>query len=358
MKTLILGFSSLLALTTVTLGDVGTARAQYGEQVAPAVGPDWNNDGIPDDQQGVQAPQAGAYGQPYVDPQYGNAPYPVDANGMAVQNSFGYYGSHPIPYDHGGGYCSQEGPHVHDFPVFDRHLFRESNGYAYFVGDPTDFGYASTTYVYGGNHPLDPSLGGGYCYMDWPHRHSFAPFSTMFVLNAGAYMWTGAWAANYYADRSLYVNYFGGYYRNYYLGGRYFSLRPSHAYIGWGGHRPMYRPGYGGWGRPGYAPRPYYAPARPVGGPIYRAPGYQAPVYRAPGYQAPVYRAPMVHQPAPVYRAPMVHQPAPVYRAPMHQSAPVYRAPMHQSAPAFRAPMHQSAPVFHGGGGHMGHGRR
>ncbi len=334
MKTQSLAISSLFALATLTLGGVSTARAQYTTPVAPVAGPDYNNDGIPDDQYVTEQ------GAPYYSP---------DTTGQVnAQAQFGYFGPHPMPHDHGGGYCQAGGAHAHDFPVFDRHLFRESGGYAYFVGDPADFGYANTTYVYRGHHPLDPSHGGGFCYMDWEHRHWFAPFSVSFTLNTGAYIWGGLWDAAYYSNRPFYTNYFGGYYRNYYLGGRYFSYRPSHVYGGWGWHRPMARPyAYGvGWQRPVYGPRPvYHAPvyrAPMHQGPIYRAPMHQGPIYRAPMHQGPIYRAPM--QQAPVYRAPM-HQ-GPIYRAPMQQ-APIYRAPM-QQAPVYRAPM-QQAPAFRGG---------
>ena len=340
MKTLSLAIRSLFALATLSLGSVGTARAQYDAPVSPAAGPDYNNDGIPDDQ--------------LVDSQGYYAP---DTSGQAVaQAQFGYFGPHPMPHDHGGGFCQDSGAHAHDFPVFDRHLFREAGGYAYFVGDPADFGYANTAYAYRGHHPLDPSHGGGFCYMDWVHNHWFAPFSVSFSWNSGAFVWGGAWDSAYYTQRPFYTNYFGGYYRNYYLGGRYFTHRPAHLYMGWGWHRPIGRPYGYGWSRPVYGPRPvahspvYRAPVYPA--PVYRGPMHQGPIYRAPVYQAPVYRAPM-HQ-GPIYRGPM--QQAPVYRAPMHQGpiyrgpmqqAPVYRAPM-QQAPVYRAPM-QQAPAFRGG---------
>ncbi|MBL9003574.1 MAG: hypothetical protein JNJ46_04965 [Myxococcales bacterium] len=316
MKTQSLVISSLFALATLSLGSVGTARAQYSAPVSPAAGPDYNNDGIPDDQ--------------LVDGQ--NAPYyaPDTSGQLAAQTQFGYFGPHPMPHDHGGGFCQGNGAHAHDFPVFDRHLFRESGGYAYFVGDPGDFGYASTSYVYRGHHPLDPSHGGGFCYMDWVHNHWFAPFSVSFSWNSGAFVWGGPWDTAYYASRPFYANYFGGYYRNYYLGGRYFSMRPAHMYMGWGWHRPIARPYGYGWARPVHASRP-----------AYHAPVYRSPIYRAPVYQAPVYRGPM--QQAPIYRAPM--QQAPIYRAPMQQ-APIYRTPM-QQAPAFRGGFRQAAPVGH-----------
>ena len=240
---------------------------------------------------------------------------------------YNFYGAHPVPYDQvsgqGAGFCNVGGAHQHSYPVFDQHLFRDMNGFAYFIGDPADFGMSSAGYLYAGHHPLDHMHGGGHCYMSWAHRHLFAPVGVQFVLQGGAYSYIGSWSQDYYANRLNYVNYYDGYYRRSYLGGRYFVQRPVHTYAGWNLYRPH------AYGAPVYrGPAPYYrGPA-----PIYRTP---APYYRGP---APVYRAPgpVYHNPAPIYRtpAPVYRAPAPVYRAP----APVYRAP----APVYRAP----APVY------------
>jgi hypothetical protein len=328
MKSFILGFSTLLAVATTPAA--AHAQVQYGDPaaVAPSGDQGWNQDGV--------------Y-QP-----------PAQPEAMAQQPStFGFFGGHPVPYDQGGGFCQYSGAHEHPYPVFDTHLFRVVNGYAYFIGDPSDFGYQNQAYAYRADHPIDTSFGGGFCYMSWAHRHAFAPVSVGFSWDGGAYAYTGGWSPAYYADRPLYVNYYNSYYRNWYLNGGYYSRRPSPVYGGWGWHRPVYGSPWnraGGvynrpWSRPGYVTPPVYrAP-----GQVYRAPGqvYRAPgqVYRAPGqvYRAPgqVYRAPapMYRQSAPVYRAP-----APMYR----QSAPVYRAP----AQAYQAsaPGYRSAPAFQGGG--------
>jgi hypothetical protein len=334
MKSFILGFSTLLALAGGP--SVATAQTQYGDPgtatgAAFEAGPEWNQDGAYD----AQA-QAQAY-----------------AYGAQPASSFGYFGPHPIPYDQGGGFCQHTGAHEHAFPVFDRNLFRMVDGYAYFVGDPMDFGYQSQAYVYRAEHPIEAAYGGGYCYMHWMHRHWFAPTAADFIWDGAAYMYNGILAAAYYAQRPYYANYLSTYYRPYYLGGSYYLRRPTPVYAGWGWHRPVFGRPYGApyyrppvvgrpWGHPGpvYAPPVYRAPA-----PVYRAPAYQpAPAYRAPVYQAPAYRAPSYHMPAPAYRAPAYQ--APAYRAPSyHMPSPVYRAPA----------VHAAAPAWHGGG-HFGGG--
>lgn len=143
-----------------------------------------------------------------------------------------FYGAHPIPYDQvsgqSAGFCNMDGAHQHSYPVFDQHLFRDMNGYAYFIGNPADFGMSSAGYLYAGHHPLDHMHGGGHCYMSWAHRHLFAPVGVQFVLQGGAYSYIGSWSQDSYANRLNYVNYYDGYYRRSYLGGRYFVQRPAH----------------------------------------------------------------------------------------------------------------------------------
>lgn len=358
MKSFVLGFSTLLALASPA---VATAQTQVDFTEPPAA-----TDGTELNQDGAYAPELAQPGQPM---------QPMQAMPQAAA-SFGYFGPHPLPYDQGSGFCQHTGAHAHEYPVFDTNLFRMSNGYAYFVGDPSDFGYQNQVYVYRAEHPIADTYGGGNCYMNWAHRHWFQPASSVdFSWDGGAFSFVGAWAPSYYTQRPYWTNYYNTYYRPYYLGGGYYSRRPAQVYGGWGWHRPVYgspwnrgpvyRGGYGGYGggyggpvyRGGYGSPwnrgPIYrgpmVQPRYVNPPVYRAPQYQAPQYRAPMYQAPAYRAPM-HQ-APQYRAPMYQ--APAYRAPMHQ-APQYRAPAFQSAPAYRGGGF-SAPVHHGGGGFGGH---
>jgi hypothetical protein len=260
------------------------------------------------------------------DPYYGNYP-PQEA--QAYQ--YGFVGPHPEPYDYGNAPCYQTGAHFHPYPPFDQYLFRQSNGYFYFVGDLGDFGFSGQLWGYNGNHPFPVEYGGGFCYIGWPHRHHFpAPASMPFRWSGGYYVYAGGWDPGYYANQAAWNAYYNGYYRSSYYGGRYWSVRPPHVYRGnWGYGMPgVYRPGvtvvgpsggsitvgpryggYGGYGGGGVVVTP---PGRPYGGGgvVVSPPGrpYVAP---APTYVAPPPSRPTVVGPPPPARAPTYVAPPP-----------------------------------------------
>ena len=297
-----------------------------------------------------QEPPPYGQGQPQQggDPQYGAQPQggPDEIPQGGEQGpQYGFVGPHPEPVDSPNRFCYIEGPHFHEYPPFDQYLFRQLNGYFYFVGDPSDFGYTGQMWGYQGNHPIPVENGGGYCYINWPHRHAYpAPASMAFRYVGGYYNYYGPWDPIYYTNRSLWLGYYGGYYRNSYYGGRYWTVRPAPIYRGvYGyGHPGVYRPGMtvvrpgggtvvvgrpgGGYGRPGGGV--YVAPGGRPGGGVYVAPGGRpgGGVYVAPGGARPGYNNPGA-RPAEVnhnYERPAA-QPAPA-----RQAAPVQR----QSAPA------------------------
>jgi hypothetical protein len=88
-----------------------------------------------------------------------------------------------------------EGPHVHVYAA-DTLQYRDHDGYHYFVGDPTPFGYKGPRYQYKGHHPIhvDLVVGGApdteYCYLDGPHFHSFAPPEGELTLVGETYFYT------------------------------------------------------------------------------------------------------------------------------------------------------------------------
>jgi hypothetical protein len=284
---------------------------------------------------------------------------PADPNAYAQEApQYGFMGPHPIPYEAGQGFCYQQGAHFHEYGPFDQNLFRESNGWFYFVGDPGDFGYAQQLWGYRGHHPIPGAYGGGYCFMDWPHRHNYAPAAGLaFNFVGGYYVYGGPFDPWYWKWRPHYTSYYNDYYRRSYYGGVYWRTRPApiyrpHIVVGAPGY---YRPGAvvvapGGGrvhvmaprpiGRPGVvvgAPRPGYAPGpRPgvvVGAP---RPGY-APAPRPGGV---VVGAPRPYAPAP--RPVVVGAPRPGYApAPHPVGAP---APHPVGAP-------HPGPAPHGGGG-------
>lgn len=277
---------------------------------------------------------------------------PPDPNAYqqpAPTQQYGYVGPHPIPYNVGSGYCYEGGAHFHYYPPFDQYLFRESGGWFYFVGDPGDFGYASQMWGYRGHHPIPLAYGGGYCFIDWPHRHHYPPpYGAVYNNIGGYYVYGGPWDPWYWHYRPYYTRYYGGYYRSSYYGGVYWRVRPPAVYAPrvYVGAPGVYRAGAVAVA-PGGA-RVYVGAPAPVR-PGYRAVPAPAPVYRAPppvqgGYRpAPGYHAaPAPYHPAPApvpYHAspaptPYHPAPAPAYRpapAPTYHSAP---APSFHSAPA------------------------
>ena len=304
-------------------------------------------------------------GQPPPDPNAANA-VPVNAAQPAAQGQFyAYVGVHPVPYERGTGICREQGAHFHEYPPFDQYLFRESNGYFYFVGDLGDFGYDGQVYAYGSNHPIPVEFGGGYCYIPWMHRHHFAPpqsLASYYTYNDNYYLYTGSYDPYYYNYRDGYWGYYNGYYQTNYYGGRYWSVRPTPVYrptvvVGRGlyyggryvppppGHSHLYTgPGVRVWASPRVtvsAPaRVVVAPPRVVWTPPPRVvtPGVQvhAPgvTVRAPGVTV---HTPSVYAPPPrVYApAPHVYAPAPRVVVPAPSTyRPTVVVPVPRSVPA------------------------
>jgi hypothetical protein len=237
---------------------------------------------------------------------------------------YGYVGVHPIPYDQGSGFCYIQGAHFHPYAPFDQYLFRESNGYFYFIGDPGDFGYAQQTYGYNGNHPIPLEYGGGYCYISWGHRHHYPPPNNLtYNFVGGYYVYAGPWDPLYWTWRDRYVGYYGGYYRSNYYGGRYYTVRPP----------PVYRPSLV-IGAPGV-----YRPGVTV-----RAPGGRVTVGVPGGRVGVTVGAPggRVYAPAP---APRVYAPAPAPRVYAPAPAPRVYAPAPRVNVAPPAPVRRPAPV-------------
>jgi len=316
------------------LGLVALSGRALAQPAAPPVPAEQDVD---DDGQGMPPPDPNAYP-------------PQDPNAYAqTAPQYGYMGPHPIPYEAGQGYCYQQGAHFHEYAPFDQNLFRESGGWFYFVGDPGDFGYAQQMWGYQGNHPIPAAYGGGYCFIDWPHRHHYAPPAGLaFNFVNGYYAYSGPWDPWYWRMRPHYVGYYRDYYRHSYYGGIYWRTRPAPIYrprvvVGAPGvYRPgavVVAPGRGrvvvGAPRPGVvvgAPRPYvpgprYAPG-PRAGVVVGAPRPYAPAPHA----GVVVGAPRPYAPAPGPR--VVGAPHPYAPGPRAVGAPRPMAPVHAAPPA------------------------
>ncbi|HEX9050559.1 MAG TPA: hypothetical protein VF841_08515, partial [Anaeromyxobacter sp.] len=90
------------------------------------------------------------------------APPPAPAPAPAMQ--VWYAGPHFIPDAYGGGWCYEEGPHVHPYYPDRPDAYAYEGGYYSYTGP--------WAFVYVDGHPLP---GGGWCFIRGAHTHDFYP---------------------------------------------------------------------------------------------------------------------------------------------------------------------------------------
>jgi hypothetical protein len=101
----------------------------------------------------------------------------LGAAGVAHAKHVRYLGAHPISAKHGGGYCYIEAPHIHSYAPDHLSLYQQTGDELVFTGDPTPFGYDGERHTFYGHHPVvvadapEPI----YCLIDGPHFHAYAP---------------------------------------------------------------------------------------------------------------------------------------------------------------------------------------
>ncbi len=180
-------------------------------------------------------------------------PIPPYVEGPAVQaaeGGFCFAGPHPVDssVEPGVTWDNTPGRHVHSYPPFDLRLFSLQNGCYYFIGDPSDFGYAGETYSYYGAHPVHADFGGGWCFMIGPHKHFWRPWSSLFVTVGPWYYWEGPYDPFFWTYWPYYHFYYRSHYPVYYRHGTFFRNhavapripvvpRPPHMGGRWGGYR-------------------------------------------------------------------------------------------------------------------------
>jgi hypothetical protein len=135
--------------------------------------------------------------------------------GAAEARQVRYVGVHPLP-GKAKATCHIEVAHVHVFaPERPDVLYRKQAGAYVFVGDPVAHGYDGPHQAYYGHHPLhvDVLVDGpapsdddlGYCYLDGPHFHAWAPPADVtFTMKGGAYWYVGAFPPEYKRERRRY----------------------------------------------------------------------------------------------------------------------------------------------------------
>ena len=132
-----------------------------------------------------------------------------------------YHGPHAIPDEEGGGWCYEEGAHTHSYFPDRPDAYVVDRGYYTYDGP--------TIFVYVGGHPLP---GGGWCFIEGPHTHDYYP-----PQRAG------------------------------------FSWRHGHGFVYEGQYRPQRPPPPTFWPQPSRwhrVPPPAQLPSRPA--PVYRPP--------------------------------------------------------------------------------------
>jgi hypothetical protein len=232
---------------------------------------------------------------------------------------FWYYGAHP---DGQGGWCQLQGAHAHEYAPFDEYLYTQENGYYYFIGDPSDFGYADNSlYDYYGPHPVATAYGGGYCFYGGFHHHFWPAWNAYFVLTNGWYFYQGPFSPWFFHYRPTYDRYF----HDVYPSRRVTYGRPVHY-----GHPPAPQPPVQVAqpiqrmrtpGAPALAGFAYVPPRRPV---MVRPQMPPRPVYAMPARITPTGRV----MPPPGRVAPPVYaHPAAPAAAPRPAAAPAHAAP-------------------------------
>ena len=85
-----------------------------------------------------------------------------------------FLGPHPCPARYGGGYCYIDAPHIHAYAPDKTALYQQVGDQYVFTGDPTPFGYDGERHAFYGHHPIVTETGEPvYCVIDGPHYHPF-----------------------------------------------------------------------------------------------------------------------------------------------------------------------------------------
>jgi len=119
--------------------------------------------------------------------------------GRAEARPVRFVGAHPIAAKQGGGYCYIEAPHMHIYAPDHAALYQQVNDEYVFTGDPSPFGYEGEKHQFYGHHPV-ASVNGEpiYCFIDGPHVHPFeAPASPEYKVKGNVAFYIGPFDAGY-----------------------------------------------------------------------------------------------------------------------------------------------------------------
>jgi hypothetical protein len=119
-------------------------------------------------------------------------------SGRAEAKHIRFLGPHPITARYGGGFCYIEAPHMHAYAPDHQALYQQVGDEYVFTGDPTPFGYEGERHTFYGHHPvLTVGSAPVYCYLDGPHVHAFAPAGPEYKMNGDVAFYVGPFAPEY-----------------------------------------------------------------------------------------------------------------------------------------------------------------
>jgi hypothetical protein len=122
---------------------------------------------------------------------------------LALAKQHRFAGMHPVHKEQGGGYCYIEGPHVHVYaPQHAEIQYRPEGDWNRFVGDPVAYGYDGPRFVFHGAHPVSVGPVTHYCYLRGDHFHEYQPEpSPEFQVKAGVHFYVGEFPKPFYEAR-------------------------------------------------------------------------------------------------------------------------------------------------------------
>jgi hypothetical protein len=201
--------------------------------------------------------------------------------GAAQARPVRFLGAHPVSARFGGGYCYLEAPHMHAYAPDRERLYQNVDGHFVFTGDPTPFGYEGKKHKFYGHHPV-VTVGAEpvFCFIDGPHHHPFeAPESPDYKVKDDVAFYVGVTPpqiARIEAPRARVIN---AEYRP------FVALRPTVTVAPppeWHGEVWVAPPGFAWYGSAARAPRVVVAPPPPPSVTVV-APSPPGVVVSAPG---------------------------------------------------------------------------
>ncbi len=144
-----------------------------------------------------------------------------------------FAGAHPVAAKLGGGYCYIESPHVHAYAPDHAPLYQQVGDHYVFTGDPTPFGYEGDKHSYYGHHPV-VSVNGQpvYCYLDGPHSHAIPPGDEGWKKKKGVAFYVGPFDPVYAQQRPQRVRAVNAEYRPYAAFRPQVQVEPPEGYTG------------------------------------------------------------------------------------------------------------------------------